>query len=547
MKSRTEGASESREEIQTVSFSRVIVFFNNWVQRILVSSEKKIRVEGDKHAMEIAGSYLDCRCWVIFRFCLEESKKMGVSLHFLRDLLRVIQYISRDALIRLGDEPTVSEELELHSIVLDCISLVFSSHGGISNENLDLWISLIGVVLEFVQKVLNDKLDGTKAGTFAKQLSCCLVEPFVKFLKVHPTRKNGFREFIDKLFEDLVILWDTLDVHGSESNPEWKRNLLVLIEEVLSQALFHPTHIDGFLSLQSTSKYRHSDDKKSKEEKTFIKSYHRHLFDKLGKIITGKNASALSGAGELLRLFINCIYMKNGVVGAEAFRHQDGNSTAFSKRSSNSSAISTSPPYYGLDAEARKSVFDFFVEIMELFLSEIYTHSRANLDAGVMYLGVSTLRSINKLLATCVQEKVYIRTEDTSEGACFNFLKLIYDAIMSLTAEMNWLLQSFGSSEKQIPGQLLILVAKEIFLAIHYLVDIEYEVVGDDLGKLWGSVLALTASSHTLMNASDQHLLTSEVLKLGCRLVHLYSELRQVCGFSLISLQTVTFNCGGIT
>ncbi|MCD7466363.1 hypothetical protein HAX54_002987 [Datura stramonium] len=529
VKSRIEGAGERREEIQTVSFSRVIVFFNNWVQRILVSSEKKIRLEGDKHAMEIAGSYLDCRCWVIFRFCLEESKKMGVSLHFLRDLLRVIQYISRDALIHLRDEPTVSEELELHSIVLDCISLVFSSHGGISNENLDLWISLISVVLEFVQKVLNDKLDGTKVGIFAKQLSCYLLEPFVKFLKVHPTRKNGFREFIDKLFEDLVILWDALDVRGCESNPEWKRNLLVLIEEVLSQALFHPTHIDGFLSLQSTSKYRHSDDKKSKEEKTFIKSYHRHLFDKLGKVITGKNASALSGAGELLRLFINCIYMKNGVlVGTEAFKHQDGSFTAFSKSSSNSSAISTSPPYYGLDAEARKSVFDFFVEIMELFLSEIYTHSQANLDAGPLYLGVSTLRSINKLLATCVQEKVYIRTEDTSEGACFNFLKLIYDAIMSLTAQMNQLLQSFDSSEERIPGQLLILAAKEIFLAIHYLVDIEYGVVEDDLEKLWGTILALTASSHSLMNVSDQHLLTSEILKLGCRLVHLYSELRQV-------------------
>ncbi|KAH0721602.1 hypothetical protein KY289_006942 [Solanum tuberosum] len=529
VKSRTEGAGESREKIQTVSFSRVVVFFNNWVQRILVSSEKKIRVEGDKHAMEIAGSYLDCRCWVIFRFCLEESKKMGVSLHFLRDLLRVIQYISRDALIRLGDQPLVSEDLELHSIVLDCISLVFSSHGGISNENLDLWISLISVVLEFVQKVLNDKLDGTKAGIFAKQLSCCLLEPFVKFLKVHPTRKNGFREFIDKLFEDLVIVWDALDVHGCESNPEWKRNLSVLIEEVLSQALFHPTHIDGFLSLQSTSKYRHFDDKKSKEEKTFIKSYHRHLFDKLGKIITGKNASALSGAGELLRLFINCIYMKNGVlVGAEAFRHQEGNSTAFSRSSSNSSAISTSPPCYALDAEARKSVFDFFVEIMELFLSEIYTHSQAGVDTEPLYLGVSTLRSMNKLLATCVQEKVYIRIEDTSEGACFNFLKLIYDAIMSLTAQMNRLLQSFDSPEERIPGQLLILAAKEIFLAIHYLVDIEYDVVGDDLEKLWGTILALTTSSYSLMNASDQHLLTSEALKLGCRLVHLYSELRQV-------------------
>ncbi|KAK4345439.1 hypothetical protein RND71_035615 [Anisodus tanguticus] len=528
VKSRKEGAGESREEIQTVSISRVIVFLNNWVQRILVSSEKKIRVEGDKHGMEIAGSYLDYRCWVVFRFCLEESKKLGVPLHFLRDLLRVIQYISRDALTRLGDEPMVSEELELHGIVLDCISLVYSSHGGISNENLDLWILLISVVLEFVQKVLNDKLDGTKAGIFAKQLSCYLLEPFVKFLKVHPTRKNGFREFIDKLFEDLVILWDALDVNGCESGPEWKRNVSVLIEEVLSQALFHPTHIGGFLSLQSTSKYRSSDDKKSEEEKTFIKSYHRHLFDKLGKIITGKNASALSGAGELLRLFINCIYMKNGVlIGAEAFRHQDGNSAAFSKSSSNSSEISKSP-YYGLDAEAQKSVFDFFVEIMELFLSEINTHSQAKLEAGSLYLDVSTLRSINKLLATCVQEKVYIRTEDTSEGACFNFLKLIYDAIMSLTAQVNQLLQSFGASEERIPGQLLIQAAKEIFLAIHYLVDIEYEVVGDDLEKVWAIILALTASSHSLMNASDQHLLTSEVLKLGCRLVHLHSELRQV-------------------
>ncbi|PHU19260.1 hypothetical protein BC332_10411 [Capsicum chinense] len=531
VKSRTEGAGESRKEIQTVSFSRVIVFLNNWVQKILVSSEKKIRVEGDKHAMDIAGSHLDCRCWVIFRFCLEESKKIDASLHFLRDLLRVIQYISRDALTRLVDEPdkpTVSEELELHGVVLDCISLVFSSHGGISNESLDLWISLISVVLEFVQKVLNDKLDGTKAGIFAKKLSCYLLEPFVKFLKVHPTRKNGFREFLDKIFEDLVILWDALDVNVCESNSEWKRNLLVLIEEVMSHALFHPTHIDGFLSVQSTSKYRHSDDKKSKEEKTFIKSYHRHLFDKLGKIINGKNASALSGAGELLRLFINCIYMKNGVVGAEAFRHQDGNSSAFSKSSSNSIATSTSPPHYGLDAEGQRSVFDFFVEIMELFLSEIYTHSKANLDAGLLYLAVSILRSINKLLATCVQEKVYIRTEDTSEGACFNFLKLIYDAIMSFTAQMDRLLQSLSSSEERIPGQLLILVAKEIFLAIHYLLDIEYMVVGDDLGKLWGMILALTASSYSLMNASDQHLLTSEVLKLGSRLVHLYSELRQV-------------------
>nr|XP_016491225.1 PREDICTED: uncharacterized protein LOC107810906 isoform X1 [Nicotiana tabacum] len=530
VKSRTEGTGESREEIQTVNFSRVIVFLNNWVQKILVSSEKKIRVEGDKHGMEIARSYLDYKCWVIFKFCLEESSKMGVSLHFLRDLLRVIQYVSRDALIRLGDEPMVSEELELHSVVLDCISLVFSSHGGISNENLDLWISLISIVVEFVQKVLNDKLVGTKAGIFAKQLSCYLLEPFAKFLKVHPTRKNGFRDFIDKLFEDLVILWDALDVNAFESNPEWKRNLLVLIEEVLTQALFHPTHIDGFLSLQSTSKYRRSDDKKSKEEKTFIKSYHRHLFDKLGKIITGKNASALSGAGELLRLFINCVFRKNGVsVGAEAFKHQDGNSTALFKSSSNSSAISKRPPYYGLDAEARKSVFDFFVEIMELFLSEIYAHSQAKLEAGPLYLEInSTLRSLNKLLATCVLEKVYIRTEDTSEGACFKFLKLIYDAVMSLTAQMNQLLQSFAASEVQIPGQVLILAAKEIFLAIHYLVDIEYEVVGEDLEKLWGMILALTASSHSLMNTSDQHLLTSEVLKLGCRLVHLYSELRQV-------------------
>uniref|UniRef100_A0A5B7BNV3 Nucleolar 27S pre-rRNA processing Urb2/Npa2 C-terminal domain-containing protein n=1 Tax=Davidia involucrata TaxID=16924 RepID=A0A5B7BNV3_DAVIN len=507
---REEGENSS-QGLETVSISRVIVFLNNWVQSLMISSEKKIRPEENNPQSEIIGSCLDYRCWEIFKFCLEESLKLHVSLSFSRDFLRVIFCIARDALSRLNavsphtkDSILSREVVEFYSIVLGCISLVFSTHGGVSNENLDLWVLTVVVVLELVQKIFKDKLDGGELGVFGLQLSCFVLEPFAKFLRVHPTRKNGFRDFIDKLLEPLLHLLDVLHLYINGSSPGWTRHLLKLVEEVLSQGLFHPSHIDGFLSLQSTGKYITSNDGKPKDSKTFIKSYHRHLFDKLEKIMVGKNELALGGVGELFCLFVHCVKKQKGA----------------SEKSHCSSSV---------NAETRKSLFEFFVQIMEPLMQGIDTYLQAELEVGFVLLDVhSTLKSANKTLASFMHEKVYIRTEDTSEGSCLNFLKVVYDMFMSFSAKINRLWSSTSDFDKGTHVEVLNLIAKELIVAVRYLLEIEYEVVGNDLESLWLMMFSYTALGLSLMDAPDQCLLTSEILHLGCQLVNLYSELRQV-------------------
>ncbi|KAK4788603.1 hypothetical protein SAY86_019922 [Trapa natans] len=56
--------------------------------------------------------------------------------------------------------------------------------------------------------------------------------------------------------------------------------------------------MDGFLNLHTTDKYLEPQDAK---ETVIIKSYqyHRHLFDKLERIMDGKNFMALNGIGLL--------------------------------------------------------------------------------------------------------------------------------------------------------------------------------------------------------------------------------------------------------
>lgn len=490
-----EEADQISKKSETVSDSRAIVFLNNWIQSLLISSEKKIRVEGDnKPQFGINGSCLDYRCWEILKFSLEESLKLNVSLSFSRDFLRVIHCVAKDALVReLG-----GEELELYNIVLECVSYVFSSHGGVSNENLDLWILTVGTVLELVQKVLvKDKFNGGKASIFVLQFSCVVLEPFTKFLRVHPTRKNGFHDFIDKLLEPVLHLLDVLHLDMDGNSVELTRNLMRMLEEVLSQGLFHPTHIDGFMGLQSTSKYKASEDGRPKDMKTVIKSYHRHLFDKLEKIVVGKNSMALGGVGELYRLYVHGLRKQRGVS--------------------------------EMNAETRKSLFDFFVQIMEPLLHEIDTYLHAELEIGPMLLDVHCiLKSTNKVLFSFMHEKVYIRTEDTSEGACANFLKMVYDMIISFSAKINQLLPSTFSLDKGTQKDVLNIIAKELIVALRYLMEIEYDVVGDDLESLWLTMFSYTALGLSYMDLQHQSLLTSEILHLGCQLVKLYSELRQV-------------------
>ncbi|KAF2325726.1 hypothetical protein GH714_034251 [Hevea brasiliensis] len=371
--------------------------------------DKKIRVEsGDVEAC------LDYRCWLIFKFCLEESLRMQVSLSLSRNLLRAFCCIARNALLLLAEMSLHSKDLvfigkgfELYNVVLDCVSLVFLSHGGLSNENLDLWISTVCAVLELVHKIYDENLDVRNAGDFALRFSCLLLEPFAKFLRVHPTRKTGFRDFVDELLGPLLHSLGVLHLHFDGSNPGLTRNLLTTVEEVLSQGLFHSIHIDGFLSLRSTEKYSASSDGKMKESKTVIKSYHRHLFDKLERIMASKKDSELSGLGELFQLLVDRV--KNQKVASilsedkmaektEGFRHLSGHSSTILHQSSSATPENS----YGSRAQhsntrSRMLLFDLQAELCGRGLSEMYA---LVLDSLTVTVGNSNLvgRSVKDLI-----------------------------------------------------------------------------------------------------------------------------------------------------
>ncbi|KAK6136679.1 hypothetical protein DH2020_029586 [Rehmannia glutinosa] len=523
---------------QVMDTSRTIVFLNNWVQSVLIYSEKKMRREENEPEFESSGSFLDHRCWKILHFCLEESKTLHLSLTCSKDFLRVIHSVATNASYRVNDtslcsEGTLSgEQLQFYDIVLDCISLVFSFHGGVANENLDLWILLMDKVLELILKIITDQLDGSKLGNFIVQLSCYLFEPFAKFLRVHPTRKTGFHNFIDKLLEPLLHLLHVLHSSSCGSNSEWITNLSNLVEEVLSQGLFHPTHIDGFLSLQSTVRYKNSSDATVKDEKLVNKSYHRHLFDKVEKIVDKKNGLALIGLGELLHLFVSCVTKHKGAsVSGGGSRQSDLSS--FDQVLNNSSQIRTVtskkiPVRRSIDAELRKSTFDYFVQILEYLLADLNKNIQPDGEVSTLFNVSSTLRSINSLLASCICDKLYVRTEDTSEGASRNFLRSTYAILMSFSAKLaHQKPLSFGSDEKSY-RELFVSVRKELIVAVHHLLNIEYEVVGDDLESLWAMVFSSVSCCYSSMDVLGQSLLSSEILSLGCRLIDLYSELRQV-------------------
>ncbi|OAY51263.1 hypothetical protein MANES_05G200700v8 [Manihot esculenta] len=500
--------------------------------------DKKIQVEsGDVEAC------LDYRCWLIFKFCLEESLRLQVSLSLSRNLLRAFCCISRNVFLILNemslhskDLVAIDKEFELYKVVLDCVSLVFLSHGGLSNENLDLWISAVSAVLELLHKIYDENLDGGSAGVFALRFSCLMLEPFAKFLRVHPTRKIGFREFVDELLGPLLHSLDVLHLHFDGSNTGLTKNLLTTVEEVLSQGLFHSVHIDGFLSLSSAEKYSASIDGKMKDSKTVIKSYHRHLFDKLERIMASKKDSELSALGELFHLLV--CQVKNQKAAStlsedkmaekiEGFRHLSGPSSTILHQSS-SATPENSNGSCNLTAEKGKMLFDFFVQIMEPLFLEINGYLQTDLEVGPLLLNVHCiLKSINHLLATLFHEQIYTKTEDISDGACLNFLKKAYNTIFSFSTKLLCLPICDMDSQMQ---ERLTLLAKQLFVAVQYFLDIEYEVIENDLTSLWFMVLSYLALVCSCKNVPYQWPLTSQIIGFGNQLVKLYGDLRQVEG-----------------
>ncbi|KAF8405366.1 hypothetical protein HHK36_010270 [Tetracentron sinense] len=548
VKSRIDNKAAENQGFEMVSISRLIAFLNDWIQSLLISSDKKIMVGGKKPRSGVMEACLDFRCWEVFKFCMEESSNLYVPSSFSPQLLRAISCVVRDALsvmdgASLHGEETVfaGEGFELYSIIPHCVSLLFFSHGWLFNANLDLWVSTISAVIDLVHKTYTCNFASGNAGSLLLRLSCLVMEPFASFLRVHPNPKNVFPIFVDRLLEPLLSLLVVLHLQTDECNAEWTGNTLKMVKDVLLNGLFHPAHVDGFLSRRSPKKYNESHERDVKDSKTIIKSYHRHFFQKLEKIVAEKMPS-LDGIGELFRLFVVRVKKQKGasvlsedttVAGRKGLSGhlEDDNIASVPKVSAGNSSAISEKTYSSirLDAETSRSLFNVFVQFMEPLLLNMKRYLQINLEVGPMLLDAHCiLKSTNKILSSFMREKVYVRTEDTSERTCLNFLKEVYDTVLSFSAKINQLWLSGLDIDNERHMEILPLTAKELIAAVGSFLEIEYEVVGDDLVSLWLMMLSYSAFDRSPMDTPDRCLLTPQILKLGCQLVNVYSELRQV-------------------
>lgn len=350
-------------------------------------------------------------------------------------------------------------------------------------------------MFELLLKTYSSGLDAGTVGVCVLEFSCYILEPFTNYLRAYPFRKGGFSDFTDELVEPLLHLLNVLQLQINSFNPDGAIKLLSLVKEILSVGLFHSVHIDGFLIIHSVDKYITPGYAELKDSKACIKSYHRHLFNKLEKLMAERKIIPVGGIGGLFCLFVHTVKKQKG----EDF----------------------------LKAETRNSIFDFFVQIVEPLILDICRHIQATLD-GVAFLSdvYCSLKCITSIFTSFMQEKVYVRTEDNSKGASFNFLKMVYDTVMSLSVKISQLWMSSSDIVKGSIGEILVLVAKEIIVIIGFFLEIEHEVVGN-LVNLWLLLLVYSVAG-SMTDAPGCNSLAAEVLNLGCHLVNLYSELRQV-------------------
>ncbi|CAK9138331.1 unnamed protein product [Ilex paraguariensis] len=202
------------------------------------------------------------------------------------------------------------------------------------------------------------------------------------------------------------------------------------------------------------------------------------------------------------------------------FNRSSGSSIVVSEKSHCSS---------GMNAETQKLSFNFFVQIVEPLLLKINTYSQAKLEFGPSLLEMHcALKATNNILASFIHENVYIRMEDTSEGACVNFLRVVYDMTMSVSAKTIELWPSNFVSNEGTYKEALHLIARELIVVLRCLLEIDYEVFEDDLETLWIMIFSYATHGLSLADGPDESLLTSNTIHLGCQLVNLYSELRQV-------------------
>ncbi|KAK9690826.1 hypothetical protein RND81_09G156400 [Saponaria officinalis] len=300
------------------------------------------------------------------------------------------------------------------------------------------------------------------------------------------------------------------------------KNLFNLVQEIVSYGLFHLIHLDEYLSLHGTERYSSLTEWKVVNARTSVKSYLRHLFDKLENLVSKRKVHALSGIGEMFQLFVNCVRKQkkdSQDSGAQSTKDPSKIGNLISEKSK-----TTSPGW-----NMRKSFFDFFVLTMEPLLLDLKKHLQSESESKTFVMDVHfALKSVNKILSTMVRERIYVRTEDNSGGACLSFFKVSYGLLQSCYGKVSQFWSSNCSNDNLVQFEVLHSAAKEIAFVVMNFLEIEYEVIGDGLDSTWLMILTFLAMGHSSGAALELCPLSSVAVDLGCRVVSLYSELRQV-------------------
>ncbi|CAL4913139.1 unnamed protein product [Urochloa decumbens] len=386
------------------------------------------------------------------------------------------------------------------------MSLLFSSNTrAFFNAGVDLWASCVIEVINLAKKVSANE---ENFFPLLQKLANCLLGQFSSFLRFYANPKNIFNAFVDKILGPLLELLVLLNSQANSDKCKHAGTMLKTVEDVLSNGLFHPQHLSGYFCLRSLNKSSIAKDIKG--------SYHRHLFQRFKGIKTENKAVLLAGFGYLLQLFVSR---------ARNQRTTLARSGATLSRLQKSSEGSEEPQH------PRESPFEVFIQFMEPMVLECKSYSQKEFSK----LGVTRLvevhcmlKSINVMLTTLIEEKIYVPTEDTSEGSYFNFLQDIYTVLISISEKMYEFWVSAVHLEDLSIKKIVPLMFTEIISAVASFLEIEYKVLGDDLMKLWLMIFALSVINASSKNVKPCFLLASKISSLSAQVIGTFSELRQV-------------------
>lgn len=379
--------SSHGHRVDNVQLLRMVSFIGNWVQSIFI-----LPVNSKKMSQPFVPA-LDYRCWVILRVCIEKKPSISISLNLLKSLGRV----AKDGLSRVDTNASCddNESFELFGRVLDCISFLLSSNTrAFFNAGLDLWASCAIEVINLAQKVSRNEKNGCPV---LRNLGNCLLEQFSNFLRFYANPKNIFRAFVDRILDPLLELLVLLNSQENSIKQKQAGTVLMIVEEFLSDGLFHPQHLSGYFGLNNLNKASSAKDVKGSYHR------HRHLFERFKGIKTENKAVLLAGLGYLFQLFVS------------RARNQR---TSLPSRGTTFNSLQKSSEGSEEPQHHRESPFEVFMQFMEPLVLGCKSYSLkdfSNLGATRLVEIHCMLKSINEILTTLIEEKIYVRTEDTSE------------------------------------------------------------------------------------------------------------------------------------